>query len=86
MHIAYTDIRNTTGCPAILCTIFLNLNWLFYSLSVNFFSQYPFPLYKRRKMSGQSPLKLKIFDVGEKKTATLRLKVTNKVLSDKYYF
>ena len=47
-----------TGCPTILCAIFLNLTQVFYSLFVNFIAQYPIPLYKRRKMSGQFPLKV----------------------------
>ena len=35
----------------------MSLFWLSCSLYVNFFSQYPIPLYKRIKMSGQSSLK-----------------------------
>ena len=37
---------------------FLNFILNVYSLFLNFFSQYPIPLYKRRKMSGQSPLRV----------------------------
>ena len=54
----YFFVNIYTGCPAILSAIFLNLALLFYSLFVNFFSQCHIPLYKRRKMSGQFPLKV----------------------------
>ena len=47
-----------TGWVKKPVTLKISLFRLFYSLFVNFFSQYPIPLYKRRKMSGQSPLKM----------------------------
>ena len=52
------DLPYYTGCPAILCAILLDLTRLFYSLFVNFFSQFPIPLFKKRKLSGQFPLKV----------------------------
>jgi len=37
---------------------FLNFKLSVYSIFLNFLSQYPIFLYKRRKMSGQSPLRV----------------------------
>ena len=49
------------GSDSWQCTtgwVKISLFWLFWSLFVHFFSHYPIPLYKRRKMTGQSPLKV----------------------------
>ena len=48
----------TTGWVKNTDTLKMSLFRLLYSIFLNFFSQDRFPLYKRRKMSGQSPLKV----------------------------